>query len=185
MAFWVRWLFAVWGAPVHCRVFRRIPGFYSLDASSYYHLCPPLWQWRMSSENAKCPLRGKISPSWEPWLIRSFVSPFLPFFPATCLTMCKSFLNVFPFLQRQSGHWRVPQLSDVHCPFPSLLKELQDLIFTTAITRLSFSIFELNQAVRLCYVEAAVANFSKQEQPKMPSDFPNKEVLFDRLDSIK
>lgn len=47
------------------------------------------------------------------------------------------------------------------------------------------SIFGLNQAVRLCYVEAAVANFSKQEQQKMPSDFPNKEVLFDRFNSIK
>lgn len=97
--------------------------------------------------------------------------------------MRESLLNVFVFLQRQSGLWQISQLSNVHLPFPSLLEELQDLIFITDHHLPVTSILGLNEAVRLCYVEAAVANLSKHKLQKMPSDFPDRVLVMDLIRS--
>lgn len=85
--------------------------------------------------------------------------------------MCKSFLNVSVFLQRQSGHCLISQLCNRRLPFLSLLEEpsIYNRYHLSVI-----SIFRVNQAVRICYIEGAVANFSAKEQQKMLSDFPDK-----------
>lgn len=59
--FWARLFFSVRGWPVLVRMFRRIPGFYSLDASNI----PQLWQTKMLLGIAKCPWEGgdRISSS--------------------------------------------------------------------------------------------------------------------------
>lgn len=45
-----------WVFPMHCRMFKSIPGLYFLDASS-------LLQTKMSPYVVKCPLGAKISPA--------------------------------------------------------------------------------------------------------------------------
>lgn len=47
-----------------CRMFRSIPGLYSLNAGSTYQLLKP----ELSPDMAKCPVRGesKITPQQEP-----------------------------------------------------------------------------------------------------------------------
>lgn len=81
---------------------------------------------------------GRNSPHLRSTTLEILWLPIFPFFsPATCLIMCKSFLNVFSFLQRQSGHCLISQLCNVHLPFSYLLEKLWDLLFTVDITCLS------------------------------------------------
>lgn len=49
------------GCPVHCRRFSCIPGLSPRDVSSTHPVCRP----NVSADKAKCPLEGKIIPSWQ------------------------------------------------------------------------------------------------------------------------
>lgn len=53
LMFWARWLFAVGGCPVHCRIFSSVSSLCPLDASGI-HLLPSHDQRRL--DIAKCPL---------------------------------------------------------------------------------------------------------------------------------
>lgn len=58
------WVFVVEGCPVPCRMFSSIPHLYPRDASNKpCHSCKKQ-KW-MSPDIGKCPLGGKITPSWK------------------------------------------------------------------------------------------------------------------------
>lgn len=178
----IRGLIILWygGHPVHCRMFRSIPGLYSLDTSSFHHLCSKnvSRKWQVSTG-------GQNHPRWEPRLLRSFGSPFPPSSPAACLIMCKLFLKIFPFPQQLSCYYHVSQLSNVHLPFPSLLEELQDLICATNIARPSSAFLGWINLSGFVMLKLLWPTSVSKNNEKMPSDLPNQQVLFDRFNSIK
>lgn len=82
--------------------------------------------------------------------------------------------------------WTLAYLLVVHCAFaiPILARGGAGPYIYNRLPLPVISTFRLNQAVRLCYVEAAVANFTKQEQHKIPSDFlTKKSCLTDLIQS--